>query len=165
MSDETKLTDAERVALCVCDCGHDIGDDHNSLGCYHADWAANRQCGCKLTDDQDLPTLVGARVERILAERTQALRDEVEQERERANSNFDQALAFGVEVEQLREEIDHPALGLRRWREIAAERLARAEHAEAQLAKLRQGIEALVADASEFHPVAKYLRALLGSES
>ena len=44
-----------------CECGHDVGGDHNGLGCYHRDYSLFpeiQKCPCTKTDDQDEADIV-----------------------------------------------------------------------------------------------------------
>lgn len=157
MTDETKLTDAEREAL----------NEFRGCGCCSSIYGVEK-CfpdECPVEDgyvdhthmDDCIATASAADLtERILAERTQALR---------------------ADVERLKSTMRRSSQMSRLW-----DAEERTEQAEAQLAKLRQGIEAL---ADEMHRVdialaapgaggvasmpvcetARRLRALLGSES
>ena len=67
LTDEDCGKIAEEIWLCKC--GHDIGGEHNSLGCYGTlDYGSRtqRRCECKLTDDQG-PNL--SAVEDVIARR------------------------------------------------------------------------------------------------
>lgn len=71
------LTPEQVERLLSCECGHDIGGEHNSNGCYHIDWSANRKCECLLTDGQDEHALLGQRVADMLAEQREAIAAEL----------------------------------------------------------------------------------------
>ena len=70
---DTTLTDTERagMALMLCECGHDIGGEHNSRGCYHIEWRRDYdlRCDCLLTDDRNVAALIGKRHLAIVAAR------------------------------------------------------------------------------------------------
>lgn len=53
----------------VCECGHDIGGEHNSFGCYaRFSYQPLVTCGCELTDDQDAGAVVADRLRGVIAE-------------------------------------------------------------------------------------------------
>ena len=67
------LTEAEREAITSCDCGHDIGGQHNGLGCYARDYPSpgvTVVCDCPETDDR--AGVNYAAVEHIVAEHAAA---------------------------------------------------------------------------------------------
>lgn len=66
--EERKTAMAEVIGLCSC--GHSIGGEHNSLGCYATmDYGlrTQRACDCKGTDDQDGTDALAPLVEEWIA--------------------------------------------------------------------------------------------------
>ena len=51
----------------VCACGHDVGTEHNGMGCYaRISYQPLTKCPCMKTDDQDLGDLAAAKVRGLL---------------------------------------------------------------------------------------------------
>lgn len=64
----TNLADEWQTEGITCECGHYVGTDHNSLGCYGVvTYTPLVRCSCKLTDNQDADDIAAARLRSLLA--------------------------------------------------------------------------------------------------
>lgn len=141
---EPTLTEDERESITSCDCGHDIGGQHNSTGCYARDYPAPGQtvrCPCTETDDR-----VGvnfAAVERILRGRLAA----VEEQRDRALETC--CACHGVakaEIAALRQQLEEALHAQYLAEQDRDDHAAQAEAAEAEISALRQQVDDLRAE-------------------
>jgi hypothetical protein len=131
-ADANGLTEAEWAALTRCDCGHDIGGEHNSYGCY----GGGPACGCNETDDR--PGVNFAAVERIVAERVRVVEGERDAVAEKAEW-WERTCTYWHEQ----------ATEAQRFRDMNA---ARAESAEAAHRALQAAVEALADEWAEDYP-------------